>query len=248
MIEDLKSLGLTDGEAKVYLAMLELGSITVGPIVKKSGISYSKIYEVLQRLIEKGLVSFIIKEKTKYFQAVDPKRLYEFLEKKETQIEENKERLRQIIPRLDSLKKAIPKKEEAEIFIGLKGLRTAYERLFDSIDRKEAALFFYVYDDKYAEEINSFYNKIFPYFKRINVKLKGVTSEKFKKTAFIKDKPPFIEVRFVSFPVPANIDIYQDKVLQIAWDKKPIGILIHSQEIANNYKAYFNSLWGIAKS
>jgi len=66
MIEqDLQGIGLTDGETKAYLAMLELGSSTVGPIAKKSGISYSKIYEVLQRLIDKGIVSFIVKEKTR---------------------------------------------------------------------------------------------------------------------------------------------------------------------------------------
>jgi sugar-specific transcriptional regulator TrmB len=66
---ELTKLGLTEGEAKVYLALLKLGSSTVGPIVKKSKVAYSNIYEVLERLISKGLVSFIKKEKTKYFQA-----------------------------------------------------------------------------------------------------------------------------------------------------------------------------------
>ena len=67
-IFDLLKIGLTEGESKVYLALTELGSSTVGPIVKKSGVAYSNIYDILHRLIEKGIVSFIIKNKTRYFQ------------------------------------------------------------------------------------------------------------------------------------------------------------------------------------
>ena len=44
---ELLKVGLTDGETKVYLALSEIGSSTVGPIVKKSGIAYSNIYDVL---------------------------------------------------------------------------------------------------------------------------------------------------------------------------------------------------------
>ena len=90
MIEQhLQGLGLTEGESKAYVSMLSLGSSTVGPIAKKSGISYSKIYEVLQRLMEKGVVSFIIKEKTKYFQAIHPSMLHKFLDLQEAEINKN---------------------------------------------------------------------------------------------------------------------------------------------------------------
>ena len=46
--EDLNKLGLTNGEARVYLSLLKLGSAKVGEIVKDSTISYSKVYDVLQ--------------------------------------------------------------------------------------------------------------------------------------------------------------------------------------------------------
>ena len=62
-IQNLVNLGLTEGEAKVYTALLGTGSSTVGPIVKASGVASSNIYDILERLIEKGLVSFIIKSK-----------------------------------------------------------------------------------------------------------------------------------------------------------------------------------------
>ncbi len=53
----LKQAGLTDAEARVYLALLDLGSAKIGALVKKSKVAQSKIYDVLSRLLEKGLAS-----------------------------------------------------------------------------------------------------------------------------------------------------------------------------------------------
>jgi len=56
-LEILQRVGLTPGEAKIYLALLELGQSTTGPIVNKSKVSTSKTYKILERLENKGLVS-----------------------------------------------------------------------------------------------------------------------------------------------------------------------------------------------
>ncbi len=58
--EQLTTLGLTQGEAKAYLAMIQIGPSRVGKIVEISGVSQSKIYNVLDRLILKGLASYNI--------------------------------------------------------------------------------------------------------------------------------------------------------------------------------------------
>lgn len=246
MKEELKQIGLTDGEAKAYLALLKLGSSTVGPIVKKSKISYSKIYEVLSRLIKKGLISYTIKEKTKYFQAVEPNRLIDFLNNKEKEITKNKRILKNILPKLQRTKdKEIL--QEAEIFVGIKGLKTAYDILLKEHSKKEPMLFFYVHEREYAETANLFYEQEFHYFKKLGIKLKGISTIDYKKSKLFKTPPEFISLKFVNFPLPSTIDIYNGKILQIAWRDKPIGILTHSQEMYENYKKYFNEIWKIAK-
>ena len=87
--EKLEELGLTSGESKVYEALLVLGPSTVGPVVKKSNVAYSNIYEILNRLLDKGLVSFIVKQKTKYFQAEDINRIKDYLVLQEKELEKN---------------------------------------------------------------------------------------------------------------------------------------------------------------
>ena len=61
-IRDLTKIGLTEGETKVYAALLDLGETTRTELAKKSGISPSKIYDVVNRLMEKGIVSSVKKQ------------------------------------------------------------------------------------------------------------------------------------------------------------------------------------------
>ena len=92
--EVLEQLGLTEAESKVYLALLELGSSQAGKITSKTGIHRRTVYDSIERLIEKGLVSFISQNNIKFFESVDPQQLLEILKEKQ-------DNLKQILPQLD---------------------------------------------------------------------------------------------------------------------------------------------------
>ena len=84
--EELQKLGLNKSESKAYLTLLELGSASAGIIADKAQISPSKIYGVLEKLLQKGLISYIIKARTKFYSAASPQKLREFLEDRKKQI------------------------------------------------------------------------------------------------------------------------------------------------------------------
>lgn len=69
----LQNIGLTEKEAKVYLACLELGPQPVSEIAKKARINRVTAYDILEKLLKKGLVNFVTKEKIKFFNATDPR-------------------------------------------------------------------------------------------------------------------------------------------------------------------------------
>ncbi|MBW2999828.1 hypothetical protein KY339_04085, partial [Candidatus Woesearchaeota archaeon] len=98
--EILEEIGLTKSEINVYLALLELGSSTTGKIVDKSNASSSKIYEILDKLIQKGLASFIIKGGVKYFEAAPPERIMDYMEDKTAKLNQQKQNLKKILPEL----------------------------------------------------------------------------------------------------------------------------------------------------
>lgn len=244
-LHDLLRIGLTGGEAKVYIALLELGSSTVGPIVKKARVAYSNVYDILNRLIDKGLVSYIVKSKTKYFQAVGPGNLADYLDKKEHEIAQQKEALTEMLPKLSSIQGNVPE-QEAEIFLGKKGMKAAYEKFFNSVSAKEVYMFFYIHREEYAEETDRFYWNILGSLAKKPI-MRGIGNRYFRKSWFVKRTKKFIAIRFADFPIPGNIDVYQNKVLLISWSPEPISFLIKSKSVADDFRNYFNAVWKTAK-
>lgn len=240
-IEGLKKLGLTEGESKVYAVLLETGPSTVGPVVRKSGVAYSNIYEILQRLMSKGLASFIVKGKTKYFQASDPENLGFYLERRKKEIEEQKEILSALLPNLKAVQKN--SQEDAEIFVGIKGVKAAYLKLF-SENKNEELIFFYIHKPEYAKDSDIFYKSI----SKLSAKRKnrGICNKEYKKSKFAK-VAKFLNMRYADFPIPGNIDVCSDKILVISWGPKPTAFLLRSKQVADSLKEYFESVWKMSK-
>lgn len=240
--KELMELDLTQGEAKVYLALLELGSSTVGPIVKKANVAYSNIYEILNRLLEKGLVTFVIKSETKYFQATNPRNLLDYLESKEEEINNRKRVLAELLPKLEG--KKVKPEEEAEIFVGLKGLKAAYIRLFTENPVGGENLFFYIHRKEYAKTSDKFYISNSKLFRMPRIVMRGISNEEYRGSKAII---PTTKMRYINFPIPGNIEVFQDKILIVAWSENPVAFLIRSKEILDIMKEYFESVWKKAK-
>ena len=257
--EDLNHLGLTYGEAKVYLSLLKLGSAKVGVIVRDSSISYSKVYDVLQRLSMKGLVSQIVIENIKRFNAVEPYRLHEYIKRKEEELNTQKGIIDKIIPQLAEFAKdnRNKKKSSAEIFVGDSGLKTAYEILFSNLSGrskknndpyKDDVLRFFYPHAGYHEVATPFYSRLYQFQKSKRIKHKGIATSAFKNSKHFEEVPKDFNLRFVNFPLPGTMDILRDKLLIISWNNIATGILIISEEIAEHFKNYFDRIWEIAKT
>ena len=117
-IELLEEIGLTKSEIKTYYALLELGSTTTGKLVDKAGVASSKIYEILDKLIDKGLANFIIKGGTKYFEASSPERIIDYIDERQAQITKQKDELKKILPELELKRQLSKYKSEAKIYKG----------------------------------------------------------------------------------------------------------------------------------
>jgi len=137
----LEKLGLTQGEVKVYLALNKLGESSIGSIGKGSKVSKSKIYDILDRLIEKGLVGYITKNGTKYFAANNPNMLLDYVEKKEHELGmTKKEVISDILPRLVRERNSSPGKRVAEIYEGFHGIKTIREELMTQFKPNDTLL------------------------------------------------------------------------------------------------------------
>jgi predicted transcriptional regulator len=124
--ELFKELGFTEREIKVYLALLELGLTKAGKISAKTKLQHSKVYETLDKLVEKGLVSFIVISKTKHFQAADPKEILNILD-------ERKRRFKDILEELELKQKYAESKQVAIVHEGFNAFKALFNRIADDL-------------------------------------------------------------------------------------------------------------------
>ncbi|MDI6798469.1 MAG: helix-turn-helix domain-containing protein [Candidatus Aenigmarchaeota archaeon] len=246
----LEEVGLTKSESKVYLALLELGMSTKTPILRKSMVSSSIIYEILEKLVRKGLASSIVIDKTKYFQANEPSMLLEFLERDKRKIDERIKIVKKFIPLL-RLKKEI--KEEmlfASIYKGLNGLKAMLEEVVEEEFKKNKtkqwlAMGVTAYK---KESFNRFWinwhGKIRPKYK---VKAQFIFCERGTKYFHELRKTPLTEVRYVLSSTPVCVTVVGSRTLIMKYTDIPSFLLIRSEDVANSFTQFFNVIWKSAK-
>lgn len=103
MIETLLRLGLSEKEAKVYLAALELGSAPASKIAQKSGLNRPTTYVILEKLSNQGLVTSYDKGKVQFFTAEDPEQLARLIREQERDLELRANELKDKLPELKAL-------------------------------------------------------------------------------------------------------------------------------------------------
>ena len=114
--EILTSFGLSPNEAKIYESLLSSEEIGISEIALKANIHRRNVYDTMNRLIEKGLVSRIFKKDEHKFRAVNPDKLREILQTQERQLEA-------IMPDLQSKFSTEPSTEAAYIYKGKEGYK-----------------------------------------------------------------------------------------------------------------------------
>jgi len=237
MIEKaLTELGFSINEAKVYLTLLKLGSTTAGDVAKKSKIYRTNVYEALNRLVDKGLTSYIFKGHQKFFQAEHPEKIMEI-------INEKKEKLLEILPELTSNHLFSKNKEKAHIYEGIQGLKAITNEILRV--QKDVVTFGV---PKNISEIMENFNKTY-HKKRINLKMKQKHLYDQNATERIKylNTLKYTEARYLpgAQDSPATTTIFGDNVSFFIWSDPILCLLIESKRMADSYRKYFNILWNM---
>lgn len=236
MIEEyLQELGLNRRESICYTSLLELGSSKVGKIVKKTGIPSSKIYEILDKLIQRGLVSYVIKNNIKHYQASDPNSLINYLEEK-------KKKIKQILPQL-LLKQKFSKKQSVELFEGQKAIFTLFTNLIADAKPKELYLVFSINEENKTDQANLFFKNL-----ALRRKEKKLDTRLLKNIKYyVKEKHTKLKLRYTNFNLPQGTTIFRNYVILLTWVESPVAIKIESEVFANQQREFFLDLWKTAK-
>jgi len=234
----LEELGFNKNEAKVYLALIELGSTTATEIAKKSGVHRTNVYDSLNGLLKKGIVAYIQKEETKYYEATNPENLMNILKEKEIHLKE-------LLPQLKLASQLSKPKGEAQI---LEGTSAFMDILYGFLEYNEPIYVFGI--PKIAPE--TLKTKL-PHFhaERIKRKIKMICMYNYdaqERVEYYKSlehsDAGYIDDNFKSM---VSTNICGPEVVLSLWTTPVHIIRIKNAEIANAYKHYFELLWANRK-
>jgi len=245
MIEQLKKLGLTEYEAKVYTALLKLKSSTGGQIAKSSSVPHGKTYEALHSLAEKGLVT-ILPVEPKIFKLVDPKTgLKNLIERKATSLEETGKAALEAIEKIE-----IPGKEEAieklEIYSG--GVQKQYELASQLMDTAKRQLLIISKGEKMSPAIFRKSREL----SKVGVDLRLVVFQFNGNREWVKKfLDTGMKVRyFKTGEFTLAVKDKEEVLLVIRNPKNPedrINLFFRDTAIANAMAIYFETIWKKAK-
>ena len=230
----LEDTGLTPKEVDVYLALITSDSASISDIMNRAKVSRKSIYEILQKLLDKGLVSYTIKDNKKQYTAVTPEKLIDLLKEKEANLET-------ILPELLRKHKESEEEISARVFIGKEGIKTV-------INSQLTAKKIYVIAGN--GEAFDYLRYFMPQFIKKRVRLKIKANILFNKNAREKKfNIPLAEVRYLprEYATPLTTVIYGDNLNFMIYSNNPLAIKIKSKEIAHSFMNYFNLMWSIAK-
>jgi sugar-specific transcriptional regulator TrmB len=232
MEKELIQLGFTDAEATIYRATLKLGTCTVKQISKESGFHRTNIYDVLEQLKEKGLITYFKEGKVTKYRASDPENIHSYMDEKMLILDK-------IMPELKKLREQKGEFIEVELFKGTEGMKA----VFRDILKENKPMYGFGIKGQLREHLPVYAAQWLSRMKAQKTPYYGIYTEEDNLPSY------YTEVRFVSSELssPVATFIYGDKVNINIWEPSLVAITIKSEIVASMYKKHFDLLWKLAK-
>lgn len=234
MKDQLKHLGLSNEEVRVYLLLLQKGPLQVTQIAKELSMARSTIYRVVTGLHDKGLVSKTIEENLKIYLPTDPNKLPELLL---SRLEE----IKNILPELNKIYAKPKEKTEVLVFRGKDGIKVVMndiitegkpytcmgniEKFFHEVD---------IFTRRWMENVEK---------KKIFGRLIGSKKQKFEiaKTEKCRYLPD-------DFFAESTTVTYGNKTAFFIWSRPLYVVLMDDKEVTKSNVKTFDYLWKQAKN
>ncbi len=241
LIEPLKNLGLSEKEAKIYLALLQLGPATPYQIAKKAELKRPTAYVIAEELVEKGLIVHVPGENPRKYIARTPDSFFEEAEGK-------LRRAKSALPELRSFQKGTVEKPSILYYEGPEGVRQAYEFKKKELHGKEIVGFFASPEDA-SPEVTKVFMEWNDYKEKYGPKVRGFTVD----TSILAPYADFltpgkgsITAKFMPpdlYSAKASIESCDGQFVRICLIESAEALIIESPKFATALQEVFELLW-----
>ncbi|MFH1426270.1 MAG: helix-turn-helix domain-containing protein [Candidatus Kerfeldbacteria bacterium] len=240
-IELFQNLGLSKNEAQIYEELLKQGEASVSTISSKTNINRRNIYDVLNRMMEKGLAIAVLQKGETQFKPVDPGKLMEILKEKESILQKS-------MPDLETLYRATPKENEVYIYRGPEGWKN-YMR--DMLRIGEPAYFISAKGGWLDQRVKDYFPTFMKEAQRKKMKFYHLFDARVPEECpeilkYVTNNYKFLPKEYST---PSAIDIFGDHVnvladVQLGGQEEDFSFtVIVNQTIAGSFKVWFKYMW-----
>lgn len=238
----LQAVGLSEKEARVYVAALFLGPAPVQKIAEQAGVNRATTYIILDELSRKGLISQSNEGKKTLFVAEDPQALEQWLAKQAQNIQSLREAFTRVLPELETIRRA--DSATAPVVRFYKG--TGGAKAVNAYLRRKAKPSLEIYGMSNVDEVL----KVLPDFLEQNLRFRIAQkiSSKFLYSYAKGNLPSGSQYRREAIrlerPVRADITFYEDTAMFLTYEgEQSVGIVIESKEIVGALRQLFELAW-----
>jgi sugar-specific transcriptional regulator TrmB len=241
----LRDIGLTDNEIKLYITLLKVGSSTAYDLSKKTGIYRVHVYDKLEQLMDKGLVTHVYRGSKKHFQATPPQRIKQYLDEKRKTLDRQEDAVDSLLPELEAMARLPTEDIRVEVFKGKEGMKYFFK---DIVKVGKEVLIMGMDDAKYEKETPYAIQQYFRDLRHKKIKERVIAVKKEGMYIFPKDVATTSTYRFLESDQfnPTNTFVYGDRVVIITWGTPVTAIMIQNPGLAETYRNHFEHLWKIA--
>lgn len=233
----LKSLNLKEAQASVYLAAMELGQASMQELAKKSGVKRTSIYNFIEELRERGLITETKKKKRKVYSAVSPEQLIEIEKTRVTELSRS-------LPELMAIYNKADNKPRVTFYESIEGTEEVYA---DMLNDKKPILAYEDLEHMKAGMRNVFFNTWPTERAKRQIPFKSITRDSIIAREFVEKnnirllrQSKFIQAK----DLKTEINIYGDKVaLMSLRANPPFAVLIEDKDIAETMRVAWQQLW-----
>lgn len=242
-MKSLMNFGLTKNESIIYSTLIKIGESKASAIIKESGFKSGKIYQVLESLINKGLISFVIKNNIKYFSPQHPKKILDYINFQKQQIEEMETNFLTHLPKLNQLFEKEKDPCQIKVYEGVEGIRSALFLFLNQLKKGSTMLIYAGVDTPERDALLSW-----PQFSEIRLEKKILTRTiKSSLTEYGKRKRTIPDEKYKTYRLlkgsdVSNFMVGNNMVLLFNFDE-PNCIFIENHAYAQQFKELFEVLW-----
>lgn len=238
----LKKLGFSNKEIDVYISCLQLGPATMTEIATKANIKRPTTYLIISALIKHGLMSIYRCQHKTLYVAERPKKILSLLRQQEHELE-------RALPELEVLYNCRKNKPKVLVYEGIEGVRTVYDEIYSSLNKKEEALFFTSIADlhKYASFAIDYFISRLTKIKQYKIRELNTHSKaaiEYARNIKNRQSPNhYIKNSVSQFPFTNDTVIFSNKVVFFSLKKDIFVTIIESEDISSTMRSLFEIAW-----